>query len=183
MKNIDYTQAIISGKITFEQACALQGATMTQAIQEGVLTFEEACELQGMAAETAMEDAPKNPPKKSQKNTQKKAKGKKSKKAQEPEVTVKVLDNGWKYHTPKNHELTEHQVERLDNAVLKLWEAGFDKAEWRVEGKWAWIYTMSGEKGTGYSIDFKNAVKKAFRGQKWEWSGSRGAVVYKDFLK
>lgn len=173
--SIDYTQAIVSGKITFEQACALQGTTMTKAIQDGILTFEEACELQGMAAESSM---PKKP-----KKAKKAPKKSRAKKAPEPEVKVKVLDNGWEYHTPKNHALTDHQVKRLDNAVLKLWEAGFEKAEWRVEGKWAWIYTMSGEKGTGYSPDFKSAVKKAFKGSKWAYSQSRGAVVYKGFLK
>ncbi len=179
---IDYTKAIANGLVSFEEACALQGTTMTQAIQEGILTFEQACQLQGMTVEVAQsssKDVQAEKPKKAPKK-----KSRKSKKAQKAqESTVKVLDNGWKYHTPENHELTPHQVERLDNAVLKLWEAGFTKAEWRVEGQWAWIYTFSGEKGTGYSPAFKAAVKKAFKGQKWTWSGNRGAVVYKDFLR
>ena len=179
---IDFTKAIISGKLTFEQAVALQGATMTDAIKEGILTFEEACQLQGIAGEVA-NPAPKKAAPKKAAPKRKASKKSKSKKAPKPEVTVKVLDNGWKYHTPKKHDLTDYQVKRLDNALLKVWEAGYEHAEWRVEGTWAWIYTFSGEKGTGYSPAFKNAMKKAFSGSNWEYCASRGAMVYKDFIK
>ena len=180
MKNIDFTKAITSGIIDFNQACALQGVGMTDAIKEGILTFEEACQLQGIAVEVSGGSAKKSAQKKvtPKRKASKKAK---AKKATEPEV--KVMNNGLKYHTPKKHALTDYQVKRLDDAVLKVWEAGFEKAEWRVEGKWAWIYTMSGEKGTGYSPAFKEAVKKAFKSSKWEYCQKRGALVYKDFIK
>lgn len=190
-KSIDYTKAITSGIITFEEACAIQGATMTQAIQEGILTFEQACMLQGtveevsreVTAKTAPKSAPKSAPTSKRKAAKKarSAKAKAEKKAQAE--SVKVMKNGAKYHTPQNHELTDYQVKRLDDAVMKMWEAGFENAEWRVEGKWAWIYAFSGEKGTGYTPAFKSAVAKAFKHSKWEYSEKRGAVVYKDFLR
>ena len=156
----------------------MKNINLEQAYQQGIISFEQALKLAAMGEEVSMETAakaPKSAPKKSA------PKRRKSKKAPQPEV--KKSETGKVYYTPKKHELTAAQVKRLDNAVLKLWEAGFDKAEWRVEGKWAWIYTFSGEKGTGYSPAFKQAVAKAFKGSKWAYSASRGAVVYKDFLK
>lgn len=184
MQKIDFTRAIVAGKLTFEQACDLKGKTMTEAIAAGVLTFEQACELQGIAAEAAVETVKEKAPKKQKQETrkQKKAREKREKKAAEAApVTVKKAEEA--YHTPKKHSLTDYQVKRLDNAVLKLWEAGYESAEWRVEGQWAWIYPFSGEKGTGYSPAFREAVEKAFKSTKWEYSAKRGAVVYRDFIK
>lgn len=184
-KSIDYTKAITSGIITFEEACAIQGATMTQAIQEGILTFEQACQLQGTVEEVSRAVVAKAPkPPVSKRKAAKKARAEKAKAEKKAQAdSVKVMKNGMKYHTPKNHALTDYQVKRLDDAVVKLWEAGYENAEWRVEGKWAWIYPFSGEKGTGYTPAFQKAVAKAFKGSKWEYSQSRGAVVYKNFLR
>lgn len=149
-----------------------------QAYKQGIITFEQALQLCGMGAEVS--EAVQKPEAKTPKaKTTRKRKARKAKPAPE----VKTLKSGWKYHTPDNHALTAHQVKRLDDAVAKVRAAGFEKAEWRVVGKWAWIYPFSGEKGTGYSPAFKAMVAKVFKGTKWEWSGSRGAIVYKGFLK
>ena len=149
---------------------------LTAAIRSGILTFEQAEALKGIATTTTTEDKPAPTPKK-------KSAPKRKVKKSAPKPEVKKSETGRVYYTPEKHDLTDHQVKRLDNAVLKLWEAGYDKAEWRVEGTWAWIYTFSGEEGTGYSPAFKEAVKKAFSGSKWAYSEKRGAVVYKDFIK
>lgn len=175
-KTIDFTKAITSGIIDFNQACALQGVDMTTAIKEGVISFEVACQLQGMAFEVlAGQDT------KAQKAPRKKSR--KSSKKTKPQPPVKKSETKEVYQMPTKHNLTDYQVKRLDNAVLKLWEAGYEKAEWRVQGKWAWIYLINEEKGVGYSPAFRATVEKTFKDSKWEYSERRGAVVYKDFLK
>lgn len=176
MTTIDFTKAIQDGTISFEQACALQGTDMTSAIKEGIVDFEEACKLMGMAEEVSLK------PEKAPKQEKARKPRRKTSKKKAPEPEVKKSKTGEDYHTPKKHSLTNYQVKRLDNAVLKLWEAGFENAEWRVQGTWAWIYAM-GEKGTGYSPAFKAAVNKAFKGSKWGYSERRGAAFYKDFIK
>lgn len=140
-----------------------------QAYKSGIISFEQAVQLAGMGVEVSQAPKKSAPKRKAKKSA--------------PKPEVKKSETGRVYYTPEKHDLTDHQVKRLDNAVLKLWEAGFDKAEWRIEGTWAWIYPFSGEKGTGYSPAFKEAVKKAFSSSKWAYCQSRGAVVYKDFIK
>ena len=169
----------------------MKNINLEQAYQQGIISFEQAVSLYNMGEAVAAPEAPKpapeapkpapEKPKAAPKSAPKRKSAKKSKKA--PQPPVKVSETGEAYQMPTNHTLTAHQVKRLDNAVLKLWEAGYEKAEWRIQGKWAWIYLINEEKGVGYSPAFKAAVEKAFKGSKWEYSERRGAVVYKNFLK
>ena len=146
--------------------------------QLGIIDFAKAVELSTMGIEVAMDATAAKQEKAAPKKPAKKSRAKKS----APVPPVKESTTGKVYYTPQKHALKDGQVKRLDNAVLKLWEAGFDKAEWRVEGTWAWIYPFAGA-GTGHSPAFKAAVGKAFKGSKWAYSERRGAVVYKDFIK
>lgn len=136
-------------------------------------------EMAQVSAQTALPEEPKPAPKEAPKE-QKAAPKRKSRK-QKPQPEVKTSKSDKAYHKPDKHTLTDHQVKRLDGAVLKLWEAGFEKAEWRVEGTWAWIYPF--EEKVGYGPAFQKAAEKAFKGSKWAYSKKRGAVVYKDFLR
>jgi len=148
-----------------------------QLYQQGILSFDQCLQIASMGAEVAQDAiAPKV-----EKAAPKKKAAKKSR-AKKPQPEVKESTTGKVYYTPQKHELSAYQVKRLDSAVEKVRKAGFSKAEWRVEGQWAWIYPFAAE-GTGHSPAFKAAVEKAFKGSKWAYSARRGAVVYRDFIK
>lgn len=145
--NIDFTKAIVSGKLTFEQACALQGATMTQAIQEGILTFEEACELQGIAVETSIkEEAPAHAPKAPKKPAKKQAK---APKAEEPKAEVseepKYTKGGLLLQWDDGITAKGKEKATITKGYNSLTKQGFTVTRKRV-GTWVEMYQSGDEK-------------------------------------
>ena len=138
--SIDYTKAISSGILTFEEACAIQGATMTEAIQEGILTFQQACALQGMSIENACAPMEKTAPKR-KKSAKKQAKTKAEEpKAEEPKAEeFSYTSGGAIIQYAGHHTLKPNNLRRVNNAMEKLVDAGFC-VSWKRIGSWLYIY-------------------------------------------
>lgn len=186
--NIDFTKAIASGKLTFEQACALQGATMTEAIQEGILTFEEACELQGMTVKTAgdviSDPAPKTP-KKTAKKTHKKAKAEEPKaEVSEPKEPVYTKE-GYLLQYADDITATGAEKGKLTKAYNALWEQDFAVEKKRV-GEWAYLYRLAvGKDDAGKNVYADGRTWKEFEAAKLDegWIYWRGMWACPDLFK
>lgn len=169
--SIDYTKAIASGMLTFEQACALQGATMTQAIQEGIITFEEACALQGIAIEAATTPkAPKAPKPKKQAKAPKAEEPKAEEQSKEAVYTKGGCILQW------NDEIAAKGKEKatITKAYNALTEQGF-KVERKRCGTWIQLYQAKDNKRPAKEF----ASAKLDKG----WTLIKGAWTYVDLLK
>ena len=182
MKSIDFTKAIASGAVTFEQAVALQGCTMTEAIREGIVTFEEACQLQGIAAEAANSKPKKAPKQKAPKAPEKAPK--QAKKAEAPKVEAPKAEE-----PPKEPVYTKggcilqwndgiaakgKEKAKISKAVKALEAQGFTVERKRC-GTWVQLYQAKGEKRP--CAEF--AAAKLDKG----WQLIKGAWTYVDLLK
>ena len=194
MKNgttIDFTKAITSGIIDFEQACALQGATMTQAIQEGILTFEEACQLQGIAIEVSNQKpkaapAPKAPkakkPAKAPKAKAPKAEETKAEVAKEPVYTHGGCILQW------GDDIAAKGKEKaaITKAYNSLVKQGCEGTKKRV-GSYVYLYhakdAEKSTKGHPVYLDGKNSKDFAAASLDTAWVMIKGGWAYPDLLK
>ena len=183
---IDFTKAIASGKLTFEQACALQGATMTEAIQEGILTFEEACELQGMTVEVsspAKIQAPKAEPAKKAKAT-KQTKAEEPKAEEEPKAPV-YSKQGYIIQYGDDIAAKGKEKGKLTKAYNSLWEQDFAVEKKRV-GEWAYLYRAAvGKDESGKNVYADGRTWKEFEAAKLDegWIYWHGMWACPDLFK
>ena len=178
-QTIDFTKAIVSGAITFEQACALQavGMDMTAAISEGILTFEEACAISGLATEAAnTPKAPKAPkPKKQAKKPAKAAEPKDEEQPKEPVYTKGGLLLQW------NDDIAAKGKEKaiITKGYNSLTKQGFTVTRKRV-GTWIELYRTKGEDGK--YTDGKTAKEFAAAKLDSGWQFIKGAWKYPALL-
>jgi len=171
--NINLTAAIRNGLIDFDKALELQGITMTAAIREGILTFEEACALQGLTSTAEATTMPetgkieKPAPKKQAKKATPKKQAKKAEKPEEPKG-FSYSKGGAIIQHPDHHTLKANNLRRVNNAVRKLTEEGFD-VTWKRVGSWMYVFQTGEEKRP--SKEYK-AVKLAEG-----WKNIKGAWV------
>ena len=173
---INLTAAIRNGLIDFDKALELQGVTMTVAIREGILTFEEACtllSLESTADTTTMPETktPKRAPKQAKQATPK---------PEEPKEFT-YSKGGAVIQYPDNHTLKANNLRRVNNAVKKLTEAGFN-VTWKRVGSWMYVYQVGEAKRP--SKEFK-AVKLAegWKSIKGAWVDTTMLADYEDNYK
>ena len=190
MKNqgttIDFTKAIVSGIIGFEEACALQGVGMTDAIREGIIDFETACMLQGLAIESGdvVEAYQPKPKRKTAKKQQPKAE---EPKAEAPEPKEAVYTKGglllqW------NDDIAAKGAEKatITKGYNALTKQGFTVTKKRV-GTYVYLYhAKDGEKSTkGNPVYIDGKTSKEFAAAKLDsgWVMIKGGWAYPDLLK
>lgn len=179
MQTIDFTKAIVSGAVTFEQAVALQGCTMTEAIKEGILTFEEACMLKDLAVESASSKPKKAPKKKAPEKAPKQAKKAEAPKVEEPKAEESPKEpvytkGGCILQWNDGIAAKGKEKAKISKAVKALEAQGFTVERKRC-GTWVQLYQTKGEKRP--CAEF--AAAKLDKG----WQLIKGAWTYVDLLK
>lgn len=138
---------------------------LTEAIRSGILTFEQAMQLQGMAGEvsTTSPETPKaetpkaKKPARTAKKQGKSAKKQEETKAETPKAEEYSYTKGGAIiqYAGKN-TLKANHLRRVNNAISRLVEAGFC-VSWKRIGGWVYInHDRKADKKT--SADFKAAT-------------------------
>ena len=161
-----------------EKGTTMTNINLTEAIRSGILTFEQALALQGMAAEVSKAvpgeeiQKPKGAP--APKKPKVEAPKAEEPKAEEPKAYA-YTKGGAIIQYADNHTLKANNLRRVNNAMDKLVKAGFC-ASWKRIGGWVYLYHSKDGKTRA---DFE-AVKLA---KGWEFSKKHNAWIDKEMLK